>query len=176
MDAPTLRQQYDLARCYTASLYDDLSEVEAQWRPSPKSSSIAWHLGHQAAVNHFLLRNLIDAEQSPYPAFDPLFDSANPEENRGDLPALAEIISYRDAVAQRTHEYIERALAGNRPAANQLAQALGPILCSIINHEYQHDCWAREMRAMIGRDKPDVVLSDLVRQVDGFWMLGLEDG
>ena len=81
MELVTLREEYDLARRYTRSLYEDLPEPDVQWRPKPKSSAIAWHLGHQAAVNHFLLRNLFDAEPSIEPRFDALFDAANPEEN-----------------------------------------------------------------------------------------------
>jgi hypothetical protein len=144
-----------------------------QWRPAPKSSGIAWHLGHQAAVNHFLLRNLIDAEPSLNPQFDALFDAANPEEKRDDLPSLAEIVAYREVVARRTHAHLDALLTASHPAAQQLAQAMGPILVSLINHEYQHDCWVREVRAMLGRAKPDVVWSSRVRQVDGYWVLQL---
>ena len=103
MDLATLREEYDLALRYTRSLYEDLPEPDVQWRPTQKSSAIAWHLGHQAAVNHFLLRNLFDAEASIEPRFDALFDAANPEENRGDLPVLDDIVAYRQAVAARTH-------------------------------------------------------------------------
>ena len=31
---------------------------------------------------------------------------------------------------------------------------MGPLLVSLINHEYQHDCWVREVRALLGRDTP----------------------
>src|SRR5918996_3666427 len=98
MELTILGDEYDLARRYTQSLYEDLSAAEVQWRPGPKSSGIAWHLGHQAAVNHFLLRNLLAAEPSLNPQFDALFDAANPEEKRGDLPSLAEIVAYRETV------------------------------------------------------------------------------
>jgi hypothetical protein len=171
MDLTILGAEYDWARRYTQSLYEDLDEAEVQWRPAPKSSGIAWHLGHQAAVNHFLLRNLIDAEPSLNPQFDALFDAANPEERRSNLPPLAEIVAYREAVAQRTHDHLEALLGGSRPAAAQLAHAVGPILVSLIHHEYQHDCWVREMRAVLGRAKPDAVFSSRVQQVDGYWML-----
>jgi hypothetical protein len=171
MELTILGDEYDLARRYTQSLYEDLGAAEVQWRPAPKSSGIAWHLGHQAAVNHFLWRNLIDAEPSLNPQFDALFDAANPEEKRGDLPSLAEIVAYREAVARRTHAHLDALLSASRPATQQLAQAMGPILVSLINHEYQHDCWVREVRAMLGRAKPDVVLSSRVRQVDGYWVL-----
>lgn len=171
LDPATLRSEYDLARRYTLSLYEDLSEAEARWRPSPKSSGIAWHLGHQAAVNHFLLRNLIAAEESPNPEFDRLFDAANPEEERGALPPLADIVAYRDAVARRTHAYLERLQRGDAPAPAQLGLAVVPILVSIINHEYQHDAWVREVRAMLGREKPDEVFSRRVRSVESYWVL-----
>jgi hypothetical protein len=152
-------------------LYADLPEADVQWRPAPKSSGIGWHLGHQAAVNHFLLRNLLAAEPSLNPRFDALFDAATPEEQRGQLPPLSAILAYREAVARRTHAHINALLAGTRPAAQQATYAMGPLLVSLINHEYQHDCWVREMRALLGRDTPDRVWSQRVRQVDGYWVL-----
>jgi hypothetical protein len=48
---------------------------------------------------------------------------------------------------------------------------MGPLLVSLINHEYQHDCWVREVRALRGRATPDTVFSSRVRQVDGYWVL-----
>jgi DinB superfamily len=171
MELAILREEYDLARRYTQSLYADLDEAEVQWRPAPKSSGIAWHLGHQAAVNHFLLRNLLAAEPSLNAQFDALFDAANPEENRGALPPLAEILAYREAVAHRTHGHLDALLTGGRPAAQQMAYVIGPLLVSLINHEYQHDCWVREMRALLGRTQSDTVWSRRVQQVDGYWVL-----
>jgi hypothetical protein len=175
MDLVVLRDEYDLARRYTRHLYEDLSDAEVQWRPEPRSSSIAWHLGHQAAVTHVVLRNLVQAEPSLNPRFDALFDAANPQENRGNLPALAEIVAYRDAAAARTQAHLAAVLDGGGAAAHDAAQQvrriMAPILASLINHEYQHDCWVREMRLRLGRDKPDAVLSSRVRQIDGYWGL-----
>jgi DinB superfamily len=173
MDLMMLRNEYDLAQRYTQSLYEDLCEEEVQWRPKPQSSGIAWHLGHQAAVTHFLMRNLLAAEPSLNPAFDALFDAATPEEHRGHLPPLAEIVAYREAMARRMHAHLAPLLSGGHPAISQRAYALGPILVSLINHEYQHDCWVREVRTVLGRDKPDTVLSSRVRQIEGYWVLQL---
>ena len=171
MNLGMLRDEYDQARRYTQSLYADLSEADVQWRPAPKSSGIGWHLGHQAAVNHFLLRNLLAAEPSLNPQFDALFDAATPEEQRGQLPPLSAILAYREAVARRTHAHLDALLAGPRPAAQQATYAMGPLLVSLINHEYQHDCWVREVRALLGHNTPDRVFSRRVRQVDGYWVL-----
>ncbi|MCZ6873465.1 MAG: DinB family protein [bacterium] len=173
MDLNMLRNEYDLSRRYSQSLYDDLSEADIQWRPRPKSSAIGWHLGHQAAVNHYMIRNLLDAEASLDPQLDARFDSANPEEKRGELPSLAVILAYRDTIAQRTHARIDAILAGERPATQQLLQAVVPILVSIINHEYQHDCWIREMRTALGHDQADSVFSTQVAQLSGYWVLRL---
>ncbi len=173
MDLEMLRDEYDLARRYTQSLYDGLPEADVLWRPEVKSSGIGWHLGHQAAVNHYMIRNLLDAEGSLNAAFDALFDSANPEEKRGTLPALAEITAYRDTVAERTHARIEAILTGERSAARQLVHVLGPILLSIIHHEYQHDCWIGEMRTMLGHGDLPEILSTRVQQMDGYWVLPL---
>jgi hypothetical protein len=171
MNLAMLRDEYDLARRYTQSLYADLPEADVHWRPAPKSSGIGWHLGHQAAVTHFLVRNVLAAEPSLNPQFDTLFDAATPEEQRGTLPPLHAILTYREAIAHRTHAHIEALLTGTRPAAQQATYALGALLLSLINHEYQHNCWVREMRALLGRATPDVVLSRHVRQVDGYWVL-----
>ena len=175
MDLDSLREEYDLARRYTQVLYEDLSEADAQWRPSPQSSSIAWHLGHQAATAHFVLRNLINAEASLNPAYDALFDSASPVASRGQTPPLADIVAYRESVAARAHAHIAAALDGDgeaaHDAAQQVADILGPILASLINHEYQHDCWINEMRSALGRPTVDEALSTRVRKVDGYWGL-----
>ncbi len=175
MDLATLRDEYYLARRYTQSLYEDLSDFEVYWRPASKCSSIAWHLGHQAMVTHLLLRNLIAGEPSDNPQFDLLFDAARPQEQRGDLPALADIVAYRETMAARTHAHLATVLEGNRTvahdAAQQVARILVPIVMSLINHEYQHDCWIREMRAGLKRDKPDAILSQRVVQRDGYWGL-----
>jgi hypothetical protein len=171
MDLATLREEYDLALQYTRSLYEDLPERDVQWRPIEKSSAIAWHLGHQAAVNHFLLRNLFDAESSIEPRFDALFDAANPEENRGDLPPLADIVAYRQAVAARTHARLEELLDAGPAAPVQRKRALQTILINLINHEYQHDCWIGEMRQTRGYSIPRTAPSQGVRSVDGYWML-----
>lgn len=174
MDLVTLCHEYDLARLYTQSLYEDLLELDVQWRPKPKSSAIAWHLGHQAAVNHFLLRNLFDAEPSIEPRFDALFDAATPEENRGDLPSLADIVAYREAVAARTHARLEELQSGQRAAPSQASHTLRTLLINLINHEYQHDCWIGEMRRTRGYSVPASVPSQRARQVDGFWMLAAD--
>jgi len=171
MDLETLREEYDLALQYTRGLYEDLSEADVQWRPIEKSSAIAWHLGHQAAVNHFLLRNLFDAEPSIEPRYDALFDAANPEENRGTLPSLADIVAYRGTVATRTHVRIEELLDAARAAQAQRRQAMQSILINLVNHEYQHDCWIGEMRQARGHSVPATIPSRRARKVDGFWML-----
>jgi hypothetical protein len=171
MNFEMLRDEYNQARRYTQSLYADLSEADVQWRPAPKSSGIGWHLGHQATVNHFLLRNLLAAEPSLNPQFDTLFDAATLEEQRGQLPPLSAILAYREAVAHRTHAHLDALLAGTRPAVQQMTYVMGPLLVSLINHEYQHDCWVREVRALLGRDMPDTVFSRRVRQVEGYWVL-----
>ena len=171
MNLVMLRDEYDLARRYTQSLYADLPEAAVHWRPAPQSSGIGWHLGHQAAVNHFFMRNVLAAEPSLNPQFDALFDAVKPEEQRGTLPPLHAILTYREAIARHTHAHIEAVLAGTRPAAQQATYTLGALLVSLINHEYQHDCWVRQMRGLLGRETPDVGFSRHVRQVDGYWML-----
>lgn len=83
-----LLREYDRARAYTDQLWKDLSPQEITWRPEEDSSAIGWHLGHQAHVAHFMVRNLTAAEPSPDPELDDLLDSARPERLRGSLPAI----------------------------------------------------------------------------------------
>ncbi|MEV8293112.1 DinB family protein [Streptomyces rochei] len=87
-DLTALLREYDRARAYTDDLWKDLSPDEVTWRPHEDSSAIGWHLGHQAHVAHFMIRNLTAAEPSPDPELDGLMDSANPEKFRGALPTV----------------------------------------------------------------------------------------
>src|SRR5206468_11147991 len=77
-EVEALLREYDRARAYTDELWKDLSPDEVTWRPHENSSAIGWHLGHQAHVAHFMIRNLTAAEPSPDPALDGLMDSALP--------------------------------------------------------------------------------------------------
>src|SRR6185369_10485029 len=98
-----LLAEYDRARAYTDELWRDLSVEELHWRPHEDFSAIGWHLGHQAHVAHFMVRNLTAAEPSPDPALDALMDSATPERGRGHLPAVEQLRVFRGAVAERVH-------------------------------------------------------------------------
>src|ERR1700691_3560189 len=100
-DVAELLMEYDRARAYTDQLWRDLSAEEVRWRPNDNSSAIGWHLGHQAHVAHFMVRNLTAAEPSPDPALDRLMDSANPEPARGELPGLDRLAAFRKTVAER---------------------------------------------------------------------------
>ena len=86
-----LLREYDRARAYTDDLWRDLTPDEVTWRPHEDSSAIGWHLGHQAHVAHFMVRNLTAAEPSPDPELDALMDSANPERFRGALPTVGRL-------------------------------------------------------------------------------------
>jgi hypothetical protein len=124
-------------------------------------------------VNHFMVRNLTAAEPSIDPALDALFDSANPEPRRGQLPPLAEILDYRATVATRTRAIVERIASGGVNAPAQLAVVASTLLVALINHEYQHDCWIGEMRTMLGCSaSPDPVSSRLTT-IDGYLVLDL---
>jgi hypothetical protein len=61
-DVTELLVEYDRARAYTDELWRDLRSDELLWRPSEDSSAIGWHLGHQAHVAHFMMRNLTAAQ------------------------------------------------------------------------------------------------------------------
>ena len=119
-DVEALLREYDRARTYTDELWKDLSPDEVTWRPHENSSAIGWHLGHQAHVAHFMLRNLTAAEPSPDPALD---------------------------VAERVHARIGDIAAGKVSAPTQLTIVATCLLTALINHEYQHDQWISEVRA-----------------------------
>ncbi len=171
MDLGQLMVEYELARDYTLRLIADLDEGAIRWRPREQASGIGWHLGHQAAVNHFMVRNLTAAEPSIDPAFDALFDSANPEPRRGQLPPLDEILDYRDTVATRTRAIVERIATGRVGAPAQLGVVAATLLVSLINHEYQHDCWIGEMRALLGCSPSPDPASTRLTTIDGYLVL-----
>ena len=85
-DIELLLREYDRARAYTDDLWRDLTVEEVVWRPHENFSAIGWHLGHQAHVAHFMIRNLTAAEPSPDPGLDAVMDSATPEPGRAGFP------------------------------------------------------------------------------------------
>jgi DinB superfamily len=168
-EIPELLAEYDRARAYTDELWRDLSTEELHWRPAEDFSPIGWHLGHQAHVAHFMVRNLTAAEPSPMPDLDGVMDSANPEKLRLPLPAPARLGEFRDTVAERVHARLEAIGAGDVGAPAQLRIVAQTLLTAIINHEYQHDRWIGEVRERdLGHALPDSPGSDRLRTVDGY--------
>ena len=62
---------------------DALTADEIGWRPSKNSSAIGWHLDHQPAVAHYMIRSLTADESCLYPDLEALMDSAVSETRRG---------------------------------------------------------------------------------------------
>ena len=169
-----LLDEYSTALAYTHSLVVDMSDDEIHWRPVPKSSAIGWHLGHQAAVAHFMVRNLTAAEPSPDPSLDGVMDGATEETQRGDLPPVERIVSYRDAVAERVRFWVNRIDSGDVGAPEQLRRIAENMMIAIINHEYQHSQWIGEVRNdQFGYALPDRPTSDNLVTVDGYLMVGV---
>lgn len=172
MSLGELLVEYDVAQRYSLALVEGLDEPQAAWRPHENSSAIAWHLGHQAAVNHYMVRNLTAAEVTFNADFDAVFDSATPEPGRGELPSLEEIIGYRAAIAHSTRNVISRIDSGDVGAPKQLALIGDALMRAVINHEYQHSTWIREVRdSMIDTPAPEPGSNRLVN-VEGYWMVG----
>ena len=164
-----LLAEYDRALAYTESLWTDLTDDEVRWRPHEESSAIGWHLGHQAAVAHFMVRNLTAAEPSPDTELDAVMDSATPERDRGELPDIARLRAYREAVADRVRFRLGAIAAGDVGAPAQLDLVARGLLVAVINHEYQHDQWIGEVRAEdLGKDLPSRPTSRLLTTVDGY--------
>jgi hypothetical protein len=166
-----LVREYTTARTYSVGLIDGLTEEEVAWRPHEESSAIGWHLGHQAAVNHYMLRNLTAAEPSINVRFDAFFDSANPERQRGELAPLEQILDFRTSVERSTHSVMERIRAGAVGAPEQLSVIASGLLKAVINHEYQHDTWIAEVRETIGRPIAAAPPSERVCDIEGYWVL-----
>ena len=175
MDTPSLSEllvEHAASLAYTNSLVADLSEREVHWRPVPKSSAIGWHLGHQAAVAHYMVRNLTAAEPSPDPELDGVMDGATEETQRGDLPPIDRIHTYRDSVAERVRFWVGKIDQGEVGAPVQLRRIAENMMIAIINHEYQHSKWIGEVRSeQLGHDLPDTPTSDALELVDGYLML-----
>jgi hypothetical protein len=167
-----LLAEYDRARAYTDELWRDLSVEELHWRPHEEFSPIGWHLGHQAHVAHFMVRNLTAAEPSPMPDLDDVLDSANPERLRLPLPTPARLGEFRDTVAERVHARLEAIGAGEVGAPAQLKIVAQTLLVAIVNHEYQHDKWIGEVRSEAhGRALPPVPTSPFLTVLDGYLTL-----
>lgn len=174
-DRPSLTRllaEYDLALDYTDQLWRDLTPEEVHWRPVPDSSAIGWHLGHQAAVAHYMMRNLTAAEPSLDPAIDALMDSATEERQRGDLPSVADLAEFRATVADRIRHRVRVIDRGEVGAPIQLRSIAETMLTAIVNHEYQHATWIGEVRGQdLGHPLPEVPQSDLLTELDGYPIL-----
>jgi hypothetical protein len=167
-----LLAEYERALDYTDRLWRDLDVEEVHWRPVPDSSAIGWHLGHQAAVAHYMLRNLTAAQPSPDPGLDQLMDSATPERDRGDLPDLDRLGRYRSAVADAFRSGVTEIDEGRVGAPAQLHHVAVAMLTAIVNHEYQHSTWIGEVRRdQLGRTLPSPPASDLLTEIDGYIIL-----
>ncbi len=171
MTLDELLREDNLARAHTDALTAGLTEDEISWRPVEASSAIGWHLGHQAAVAHVAVRNLVFAEPSLDPRLDRLFDSTTPETERGDLPPVASIRDYRDASADFVHRIVARVRDGAVGAPDQQARIAAVVVRAIVNHEYQHDTWIGEMREALGHAAEITPASNAVEHVDGYWIL-----
>jgi hypothetical protein len=141
-----LIEEFDRSQAYTLSLWSDLNESQVHWRADENASGIGWHLGHQAAVAHFLVRNLTAAEPSLDTELDKLMDSATPEAERGKLSDLQRLADYRSAIAERVRFRIGNIDSGNVGAPTQLRTIATGLLTTVINHEYQHSKWIGEVR------------------------------
>lgn len=167
-----LLEEYDRARAYTDDLWRDLTPDEVVWRPHDNSSAIGWHLGHQAHVAHFMIRNLTAAEPSPDPELDGLMDSANPEEFRGALPSLERLGVFRTTVAERVHARLGDIASRSGASPDQMTIVGAHLLTALINHEYQHDQWIAEVRSNnLGHQIPDDPATDAVCRIDGYLVL-----
>lgn len=168
-DLDELLDEYDVALGYTEALWSDLTQGQVHWRASDDASGIGWHLGHQAAVAHYMVRNLTAAEPPIDAELDALMDSATAERDRGDLPDLDRLAAYRSRVAERLRHRIGNIAAGDVGAPAQLAIIAETLLVAVINHEYQHSKWIGEVRSDVhGLALPPVPTSERITIIDGY--------
>ena len=172
-DLHDLLAEYDRALDYTDLLWRDLTADEVRWRPVADSSAIGWHLGHQAAVAHYMLRNLTAAQPSPDPGLDALMDSATPERDRGALPSLDRLDRYRTQIAQLVRTGVIEIDGGHVGAPRQLRHIAATMLTAIVDHEYQHSMWIGEVRRdQLGHPLPEPPTSELLVEIEGYTVLG----
>ncbi len=173
LTVPELLVEYDRALTYTEDLWRDLKPDEVTWRPNEDSSAIGWHLGHQATVAHFMVRNLTAAEPSPDAELEPLMDSASVVQTRGDLPDVARLGEYRAKVAERVRARIGAIADRTVNSADQMQVVAATLMVAVINHEYQHSQWIGEVRNRdLGHALPDRPNSDVLRELDGYIVIG----
>jgi hypothetical protein len=169
---PQLLGEFERAIEHTNTLWSDLTAEEINWRPHENFSAIGWHLGHQAAVAHFMIRNLTAAEPSPDPELDGLMDGATSEPLRGDLPKPARLGRYRDDVAERLRVRIGNIASGDVGAPAQLEVIARTLLVAVVNHEYQHSQWIGEVRSRdLGHTPIEHPTSSLLTTIDGYCVL-----
>lgn len=168
-DLASLLDEYDRALAHTDALWTDLTAEQIAWRESDEASGIGWHLGHQAAVAHYMVRNLTAAEPAIDAELDHLMDSATAERERGDLPGRDRIAAYRTIVAERVRFRVGNIASGDVGAPEQLSIIAHTMLVAIINHEYQHSRWIGEIRGDVhGLVVPELPTSERLTVVDGY--------
>lgn len=167
-----LLAEYERALRYTDELANDLEADEISWRPDEESSSIGWHLSHQPAVAHFMLRNLTAAEPRLDPALEAVADSATPERDRGNVADIAFVRDFRRTVAAKVRTRIELIDAGDVGAPTQMRSIGSVLLTALINHEYQHDRWIGEVRHdALGHHLPELPSSPHLTNLDGYLVI-----
>ena len=163
-----LLEEYERALAYTDRLWTDLTPDELRWRPNEHSSAIAWHVGHQAAVAHYLVRNLMAAEPLIDPELDSIMDSSTHEPDRGDPPGIERLARYRATTARRVRFRVDNLAIGRvcRPSFGEYATTM---MTAIVNHEYQHSKWIGEVRSDTLHkplpDTPDSTAIDAARRL-----------
>lgn len=176
MNRPSLQdllREYDTALTYTDQLSDGLTPAQIAWRADENSSAIGWHLGHQPAVAHFMVRNLTAAEPRIDASLEQLMDSATAESQRGELPPVERLFDYRNTVAERVRFRIGAIANGEVGAPVQLGLIATTLLTAVINHEYQHSKWIGEVRSEVhGLHLPDAPTSPLLTVLDGYTVVG----
>jgi hypothetical protein len=122
----------DRARAYTDDLWRDLTSDEVIWRRHENSSAIGWHLGHQAHVAHFMIRNLIAAEPQPRPRARRTHGFRTARRFRGALPPCND--SRTSAVRSPAESTIESTQFRPAPLVHPTNSPSSPATSRIVGH------------------------------------------
>jgi len=120
-----------------------------------------------------MVRNLTAAEPPIDDRLDRLMDGATAEPDRGDLPGLDALRSYRATAVERLRFRIGNIASGDVGAPRQLGHIAVGLLLAVINHEYQHSKWIGEVRSRdLGHALPEPPSSALLTEIDGYLVVG----
>ncbi len=135
IDIADCRHRMVEARAYTKSLFAAVGPEDFCRQIHAEFSPVGWHLGHIGVTEGYWVLQQCQHAASLSPEYDAVFSPLeNPKENRINLPAAPEILTYLDEVRTCVFAFLERA---DWPDTHPLLGE-GRILNMLLQHEEQH--------------------------------------